>query len=133
MKKNSMTYHGIDPAKIKTLGETEKAVVAYARYSQEPDEDTLGKRAKSVEDWERTDGKFMSMRLRIIAGEFYRRTEGKQLDQRNKTLCPGSRVDGDGLPYLLYNPNDDRVNLLSCSPVASGADLGVRRVKQMEV
>lgn len=91
VKKNNPTYEGINPREIRIRGigiqrESEKAVVAFARYSQEADEDSLGKQAKSALGWEKTNQKFMSPKLRMIAGELYRRVEGKQMDGKTR-LC----------------------------------------------
>jgi hypothetical protein len=133
VKRENPVYEYTDPAEIKTTGETEKAVVAFARYSQEPDEDMLGEEAKSAEDWEKTNGKFMSPKLRMIAGEFYRRAEGEQLDQINVTLCPGCRSQDGGVPDLSSYPNGGRVSLGSSPPGFRHPSLGVRRVVQMEV
>lgn len=133
VKSNQTLEHLTNMGEVVTKGETEKAVVAFARFSQEPDEDSLGKNAKSAIDWEKTDQEFMSPRLRIIAGELYRRVTGKQLDEKNPTMSPGSRVPVGRVPVLF---NQSGLVVLSAGdpdPEHLLRYVGVRRVVSKEL
>ena len=133
VKSENPTWQSIEPEEITTEGETpQRAIVAFSRYSQEPDEDSLGEHAKSAKEWEKIDQKFMSPRLRMIAGEYYRRAEGKQLDEKNATISPGSRSAHGDVPSLYFNPNSGEVSLYGYDPGSRVPDLGVRRVVSKE-
>ena len=133
VKAENPTYKYIDPAKIKTKGETDKAFVAFAKFSQEADDDSLGENARSGEDWEKTDQKYLSPKQRMLAGEMYRRSEGKQLDEKNATMCPGSRSGYGDVPYVHFHPDDRKVNLSDVDPGYRTPNLGVRRVVSREL
>lgn len=122
------TYKYTDPEAITTEGETEEAEVVFARYGQEPDEDTLCENAKSAIDREATDTKWMSPKLRMIVGEFYRRAEGKQLDEKNVTQCPGSRTEDGRVPRLDFIAGSGEVDLSSSRPGFRFPRLGARQV-----
>jgi uncharacterized protein YerC len=149
VKDSTPTREAYDPStdegKITTEGERdEKAIVAFGRYQQEPDEDSLGDKAKPAEDWEEetkeTDQKYMSPKLRMVANELYRLSEGKQpdgkfkqLDEKNFTLCPGSRTADGKVPNLSFNPDHGEVYLSSFHPGYQYPSLGVRRVVSKEI
>lgn len=128
VKKENIVHEFIDPAKITTEGETEEAVVAFARQSKDPDADSLGDNAKSAEEWEKTGQKFMSPRQRMIAGVLFSRLTGRQMDEENLTLCPGSRDVSGFVPCFDFFSAYGRVNLNSSPLINRNPDLGVRRV-----
>ncbi|TSC95497.1 MAG: hypothetical protein CEN88_476 [Candidatus Berkelbacteria bacterium Licking1014_2] len=128
VKAENLTYHWINPEKIKTEGETKRAFVAFAKWSQEADEGSLGENARKAVDWEKTGEKFMSPKQRMLAGEMYRRAKGKQLDEKNVTMCPGSRSENDYVPYLYFNPDYHKVFLYNIHPGDRSSRFGVRRV-----
>lgn len=134
VKAENPTWQSHNPAKITTKGETDKAFIAFARFSQEADADSLGENARPAVNWEKTDQKYMSPKLRMIAGEFYRRAEGKQMDEKNVTICPGSRSVRGRVPDLYFAPDDGRVRLDDDGPGHRDPYLGVRQVvfKELE-
>ena len=133
VRKENPTWQSQDPRTISTQAETAKALVAFARFSQEPDPDSLGEDAQSTEDWEKTGGRFMSPRLRMLAGEMYRRAKGRQLDEVNATLCPGSRFEHGDVPSLCFSRAYGEVDLVGADPSVRSPHLGVRRVVSMEL
>lgn len=133
VKAENPTYEYINPAKITTEGETGKAFVAFARFSQEPDEDSLGEKAQTALDWEKTGRQFMSPKQAMVAREAYRRLTGKQMDEKNQTMCPGSRSGFGSVPRLYFSPGDRGVYLNDCNPGDRVSFLGVRRVVSREL
>lgn len=129
-QKHKLVYSGDKISEIKTEGETDKAFIAFARYSQEPDEDSLGEKAKSASDWEETGQKFMSPKLRMIAGEMYRRAEGRQLDEKYKTVFPGSRMWSGYVP--MFDSYAGTVSSGAMTPEYRSPQMGVRRVVSKE-
>lgn len=128
VKAENPTWQSHDPAKIKTKGETDREFVAFARFSQEPDEDSLGENAKTAIDWEKTDQKFMSPKQEMIAREAFRRLTGEQMDKKNAMMCPGSRSEYDYVPDLGFDPGTRRVGLNDVNPGYRTPNIGVRRV-----
>ncbi|GAH35242.1 unnamed protein product, partial [marine sediment metagenome] len=118
---------------IETQGETDKEFVAFARFSQEPDEDSLGENARSALDWENTGEKFMSPKQRMLAGEMYRRTKGKQLDEKHFTMSPGSRSEHGSVPCLRFTPASNEIRLGNVRPEFRGQYYGVRRIVSKEL
>jgi len=133
VKSNNPTYQYIDPERIKIEGETGKAIVAFARFSQEADEDSLGENAKKAVDWEKTGEKFMSPKMAMIAREAYRRSAGQQMDEKNWTMCPGSRSEDGYVPRLGFGSGHRGVGLDGVVPGVRFPSLGVRRVVSKEL
>lgn len=77
---------------IKTYRETDKASIAFACFSKNPDEDSLGTRAMSPENWMAVGKKFMSPKQAMIARIAFYRLTGKQMDDEHYTMFPGFRV-----------------------------------------
>jgi hypothetical protein len=69
----------------------------------------------------------------MLAGEMYRRSEGKQLDERNATISPGSRSVYGYVPRLYSDPDDGKVYLYNVNPVSRFPHIGVRRVVSREL
>lgn len=114
-------------AGITTKGETDKLTVGFVRYSQEPDLDSLGDKAISAKDWEKTDLKFMSPKLRMIAGAYFLKKEGKQMDRDCETMCPHSRTTDGGVPGF-FAIEDDDIFLNNNDPTLRDPTVGVRRI-----
>ena len=133
VQKENPTWQSHNPAKIKTEGETDRAFVAFARFSQEADEDSLGEDARKALDWEKTDEKFMSPKQRMLAGEMYRRSEGKILDEKNFTMCPGSRSGDGSVPGMGFGLDRRGVRLSGVNPGHRDPSIGVRRVVSREL
>jgi len=102
--------------------------VAY-RYRKEPDADTLGTRARSVQDWENTGEAFMSPLERMVAELRWHQEKGTYLDENFTTKCPGSRAPDGRVPGLYYDPLHHAIRF-DYSRVGYGSldILGVRRV-----
>lgn len=133
VKAENPTYEYIDPARIKTKGETDKAFVAFIRFSQEADADSLGENAKRAVDWEKTGQKYASPKILARAREAFRRLTGKQMDERNWIMCPGSRSEYGGVPYLYSFLDYGEVSLYNVNPENRDPYIGVRRVVSREL
>jgi len=131
VKKENPTYEFIELEKIKTPDETSKALVAFGRFSQEADKDSLGENAQSGKDWKETSQKFMSLKVAMVAREAFRRLTGKQMDERSWTMCPGSRSENDNVTRLGFSPN--KVTLDDVLPGSRYPFNGVRRVVSREL
>lgn len=127
------TYKYIEPERIKTKGETGKATVAFTGFNQEADDDTLGENAKKAVDWEKTGESFMSPKVAMVAREAYRRLIGKQMDEKNVTMCPGSRSEDGDVPYLDFVSGLRGVDLSDVNPENRSPSFGVRRVVSKEL
>ena len=114
---------------------------------QEPDPDSLGSGAKSILDWEKSGQEFMQPNELIIANMMWRMKHGSEqyLDQKNATMCPGSRVNGD---YYVLQSSDiaggftfhggwapeyetydkTKVHSVGLNPREANPKIGVRRV-----
>jgi len=133
VKRENLTNKWDDPTGIETKSETENGLVAFGRFSQEADRDSLGSNAKSAQDWEKTNQKLMSPKMAMIAREAFRRLTGKQMDEKYWTLFPGSRFEGDGAVSLSFGPVSRKVYLDIFTPGARSPLLGVRRVVSKEL
>lgn len=58
----------------------ENSYAVAAHFSQTPDKDSLGENAKSAEDWEKTDEKFMTPLERLVAGMRWSQEKGTDMD-----------------------------------------------------
>jgi hypothetical protein len=118
--------------KIKMPRETTESYAISYRDSQEPDEDSLGENAKSALTWEETDEKFMSPLELTVAEMRWHAENGTHLNEKNWTMCPGSR-DADGfVPFLDFGPLNGEVDLCDANPGYRSPYLGVRRVVSKE-
>ena len=111
---------------FKTPRSTDKSYGIASRYSQEPDEDSLGEKAKSAEDWEKTNDQFMNLLERLIAEMRWSWNNKGYLDEKFITICPGNRsVLGN-----VVTVEHEGSNLEVCcdDPSTIDARMGVRRV-----
>jgi len=81
-----------DPDKIKMPRDTKTSYAIAARFTQEPDEDSLGEDAKSPLDWEKSGNQFMTPSERMVAELRWQKEQGSHLDEKYYTWCPGSRA-----------------------------------------
>lgn len=120
-------WEGIgDPDTIKMPRTTQESYAVAHHYTQEPDEDSLGDKARSGLDWEKTDNSYMGPLERLAFGMRWHKENGTQLDEKYVTLCPGSRAAGGRVPCLSFSGG--RVRLSSDHPGGRGPGWGVRRV-----
>lgn len=133
VKAKSPAWSSLELARIKVEGETDKAFVAFMHYAQEADEDSLGVGARYAINWEQTNAKYASPKHLMIAREFYRRAEGKQMDEKNQTMCPRSRSKDGHVPYLNLDSDDGRVYLRDIGSTTRYPILGVRREVSKEL
>lgn len=86
--------------------DSDKAFVAFARFSQEPDDDSLGDNAKGSLSWEETDEQFMSPKMYLLARTVFHRLTGGSMDWKKCTMFPNYRspAPSGGVPYFGYNP-----------------------------
>lgn len=135
-------YEYVNSDKIEMPRRSDNTYAIAARYSQEPDRDSLGiRKAKSAEKWENTGEKFMTPLELIIAEGRWHKENKAHLNKKNTTLFPGSRTEDGKVPYSrnirrsvpmdpLHGPGYylREVILDSCDPGKRHHRMGVRRV-----
>jgi hypothetical protein len=131
---NYISLNGLTPvdADCQPISETDKATVAFTRFNQEPDEDSIGKNAKSAEEWEKTDKRFISPKLMILAGMAYQRLTRKQMNDDNWTMFPGFRMLENAIPRLRFFQSTG-VQLSFDVPKHNDPWNGVRRIASKEL
>jgi hypothetical protein len=115
---------------------TKESYVVAIRHQQEPDGDSLGDKAKNAKNWERDEKKdsFITPLEYLVAELRYHQEEGQHLDEKNWTLCPGSRTADGEVPFLYFSPDSGGgVYLASSHPDNRYPVLGVRRVVSKEI
>jgi hypothetical protein len=110
----------------------ESAYAIATKFQEKPDEDSLGDKAKSPEEWEKTDDTFMSPMEYMIAEMRYHAETGQHLDGSTATWCPGSRTAGGNVPFLRFDSDDGKVVLNGSDPGDRDPRGGVRRVVTSE-
>jgi hypothetical protein len=128
------------------------SIVAFSHYNQEPDVNSLGRSARSANQWEETNQEFMSPLLRVAADAFYEKAHGKPLDSENITMCPsyketdrprvnifGKKVNESGPRTIAFGFNHGQrdkhefgTTLYRVKPEAIDSKVGVRRVVSKE-
>lgn len=108
---------------------TEETYSVAARYSQEPDEDSLGEHAQSACDHEKTQDQFMTPAERMVAELRWFEENDTHLDEDgNITLCPNSRDTNGTVPHLSFNSKEYWERLGTWVHRGRNDRLGVRRV-----
>ena len=120
-----------DTQKLPRSNQEKSYAIAYA-FQQEPDEDSLGERAKSAEGWKKKGGEFMALPERVLAGASWKEEKGSDLDEKNITLCAGSRAHSGDVSGVSFSSGDREVHVDGCNPGARVPILGVRRVVSSE-
>jgi hypothetical protein len=116
--------------KIRVNGETNKATVAFARDSLKPDSDTIENNARSAEDWAKSNGQYMTLKLGLAA-----RLINPKMDQDYATSYPEARIgsgDDQSVIFTYFNPGSGRVNLHSGSLKGVFSSRGVRKIVSRE-
>jgi hypothetical protein len=141
VKKGSpATTDGPKIAPENIIDENMSATIAFIRFSQDADYDTIGEGAKTSEEWLETDDKLISPRLSMIAREAYRRLTGKQMDDFHQTVFPGyrfknPRFNNNDVPLIFFNSDEGQQVIFSYSlSNDTGFDeKGVRRMVSREI
>lgn len=119
--------------------QSQESYAVAASYSQEPEEDSLGKNAKPAEEWEKIGENFMNPAERIVAEIRWWRKNKNHLDEMNMTLCPGSRTIGGKVPHFTFHSTwvtrdvftpsaEGRVIIGAVRSSTKNPALGIRRV-----
>ena len=110
--------------------ETKKGVIAFARFSREADDDSLGENAQEDKEWWETKQKFMSPRMGVISIIAFNHLKNQQMHQRSMTMFPDYiEGDGSGSPVLCY---DNGKIILNWNCFDDVENIGVRRVVSKE-
>lgn len=106
----------------------EKAYAIAARYNQGPDENSLGENAKSAEEYEKTDNKYMTPLERIFAEMRWMKENHTHMDERGATMFPGCRTKHKEVPFICVENMNEKVSMNGYYPSESHPDFGVRQV-----
>jgi hypothetical protein len=103
-KVEAPTYDFMEPSKIKTNDETEKAFVAFTHFSQEVSQDSQDERAKQllVGEGKSNGMQFMTPKQAMIARVAFYRLTGKHMDERYSTMFPDARFE-EKVPRVSHN------------------------------
>ena len=118
MRKKFKVYVYDEKNLDKNFPAPKKATTRYFKNTQEADEENKN---KSYNDLEK-EGKIkdcISLRERLLMELIYFKENDKHLDEKNWTLCAGSRYPVGHVPRVYWSPGYGEVSVGWCSP--SGA------------
>lgn len=135
-----------DLDKIRMPRTATEAYAVAARYSQEPDEDSLKSHSKKNEEWENSGENFMTPLERMVAELRWYQENGNHLDEQNMTVCPGTRLRHEKAPFWVrgdsdywdrttgmhFDPSRNEVSIFGAPPKGGNPNAGVRRVVTKE-
>lgn len=121
----------------------ESSYAIATRHQQEPDEDSLGDKARTAIEWQKSDSEFMQPNELIIANMMWQLEHGgdNYLDTSHITMCPGSMVNNgiygltsedEGTEWVKYDglrsyPRT-KVHTIDINPYIVNPNIGVRKI-----